>query len=52
MKTLLCLPDRGSLSQGHCLIVPTEHSSSLLTLDEDVHIEIRVFIYFFTLQRL
>ena len=41
-KTYLALPEKGSLTKGHCLIVPTEHLPSASSVDEDIWQEIRV----------
>ena len=35
--------DRGSLAEGHCLIVPSEHASSTRQVDESVWTELRNF---------
>eukprot|EP00051_Salpingoeca_urceolata_P018733 m.265895 g.265895 ORF g.265895 m.265895 type:complete len:811 (-) comp19267_c0_seq1:1484-3916(-) len=43
VKTYLALPDRGSLCDGHCLIVPVHHATSTRGVDEDVWDEIKMF---------
>jgi len=42
IKTYLSLPERGSLTKGHCLIVPMDHTTSTVSVDEDVWQEIRI----------
>ncbi|XP_078314355.1 CWF19-like protein 2 isoform X2 [Crassostrea virginica] len=42
-KVYLCLPNCKSLCEGHCLIVPIQHSVSGTVVDEDVWNEIQVF---------
>ncbi|KAK9802677.1 hypothetical protein WJX73_004828 [Symbiochloris irregularis] len=39
----LALPSRGSLAEGHCLIVPSEHVASARQVDEAVWAELRNF---------
>jgi len=43
VKTYLALPAMGSLTEGHCLIVPCTHVNSTLLADEDVWTEMRNF---------
>ncbi len=40
----LALPKRGSISPGHCLIVPMQHVTSLANADESIWEEILVII--------
>ncbi|KAG8452957.1 hypothetical protein GDO86_004675 [Hymenochirus boettgeri] len=42
-KVYLCLPNRVSLTEGHCLIVPLQHHTATTLLDEDIYNEIQVF---------
>lgn len=42
-RTYLSLPARGSLVEGHCFIVPSEHVASVAATDEDVATELRNF---------
>eukprot|EP00126_Sphaerothecum_destruens_P005103 Sdes_comp18563_c0_seq2m8662 len=39
----LCLPERRPLCDGHCMIVPIQHLSSCVVMDENVYEEIRNF---------
>lgn len=41
-RVYLALPVTTELTPGHCLIVPVEHCSSVLELDDDTWDEIRV----------
>ncbi len=41
-QTFLMIPSRRGLVDGHCLIVPMNHASSSLHLDEDVFQEMKV----------
>jgi len=50
-KTYLALPERGSLSKGHCIIAPMEHLPSTVSVDEDIWQEIRVDISFIRRRR-
>ncbi|XP_071847818.1 CWF19-like protein 2 isoform X2 [Apostichopus japonicus] len=43
IKVYLCLPRTKSLTAGHCLIVPMQHSSACTAVDEDVWNEIQIF---------
>ncbi|KAG1670253.1 CWF19-like protein 2 [Nymphon striatum] len=43
IRTYLCLPPRQSLTEGHCMIVPMQHSTCATQLDEDVWSEIQIF---------
>lgn len=42
-KIVLMLPDRGSLCEGHCLLVPTRHVSGMTALEEDEYDELEMF---------
>ncbi|XP_075214569.1 CWF19-like protein 2 [Lycorma delicatula] len=42
-KVYLCVPPYESLTEGHCLIVPSQHVSCTTQLDEDIWEEIMVF---------
>ena len=42
-KICLMLPERGSLCDGHCLLVPTRHVSGSRMLDEDEYDELKMF---------
>jgi diadenosine tetraphosphate (Ap4A) HIT family hydrolase len=42
-KICLLLPERGSLCDGHCLLVPTRHIAGSRMLDEDEYDELRMF---------
>eukprot|EP01107_Rhizomastix_libera_P005377 TRINITY_DN1876_c0_g1_i1.p1 TRINITY_DN1876_c0_g1~~TRINITY_DN1876_c0_g1_i1.p1 ORF type:complete len:865 (-),score=329.37 TRINITY_DN1876_c0_g1_i1:50-2263(-) len=42
-KTYLALPSKGSLSEGHTIIVPIEHTSQTRALDEEVQAELSKF---------
>lgn len=37
------LPERGTLCDGHCLLVPTRHLSAIRSLDEDEYDELAMF---------
>lgn len=39
----LCVPSHQSLTDGHCLLVPVEHVTSSLQLDENVWNELKIF---------
>jgi hypothetical protein len=39
---MLMIPDRGSLCEGHCLLVPVRHVSAVTELDEDEYDELKV----------
>ena len=41
-QVYMCLPNHRSLTEGHCLIIPMQHSSQGTMLDEDVWDEIQV----------
>ena len=41
-KVYLAVPLHQSLTRGHCLIIPMEHVTSSLMVDEDVWSEIQV----------
>lgn len=41
-KAFLSLPKKGSLTEGHCLIVPIPHSAACTMVDEEVWDEINV----------
>jgi len=41
-QAYLCLPPYQSLTEGHCLIVPTSHVTCGTMLDEDVWEEMQV----------
>ena len=41
-QAYLCLPGSQSLADGHCLIIPMQHTQSATSLDEDVWAEIQV----------
>ncbi|XP_064433584.1 CWF19-like protein 2 isoform X2 [Mirounga angustirostris] len=43
VKVYLCLPNFRSLTEGHCLIVPSQHHRAATLLDEDVWEEIQMF---------
>ena len=43
MGVYLCVPSHASLTEGHCLLVPTEHTSCALVVDENVWSEVRIF---------
>lgn len=43
MSVYLCVPSHESLTEGHCLLVPTEHTSCALVVDENVWSEVRIF---------
>ncbi len=43
INVYLAVPAVQSLTNGHCLLIPMEHHSSLLLLDENVWDEIKVF---------
>ncbi len=43
ISVYLAVPAVQSLTNGHCLLIPMEHHSSLLLLDENVWEEIKVF---------
>ncbi|EDO47106.1 predicted protein [Nematostella vectensis] len=43
IQTYLALPLHQSLTDGHCLIVPMQHSLATTLIDEDVHDEIKIF---------
>ena len=39
----LVLPDRGSLTEGHCLLIPMRHVVATTALDEDEYDELSMF---------
>eukprot|EP00727_Mastigamoeba_balamuthi_P005807 m51a1_g1846 hypothetical protein (790) ;mRNA; f:583903-586342 len=39
----LSLPQRGSLVEGHCVLVPTQHTTAMRAADEDVVREVEAF---------
>lgn len=41
-RTYLALPQKGVITEGHCLIIPTSHVISTLEAEEEALIEIRV----------
>jgi diadenosine tetraphosphate (Ap4A) HIT family hydrolase len=41
-RTYLALPQRGPMTEDHCLVLPIDHVLSTLQTDEDVWEEIRV----------
>ncbi|XP_072040204.1 CWF19-like protein 2 isoform X2 [Amphiura filiformis] len=43
MKVYLCLPATKPLTDGHCLIIPMQHSIASTGLDEDVWNEVQIF---------
>ena len=43
INVYLAVPATQSLTEGHCLLVPLEHHTSMILLDENVWDEIRVF---------
>ena len=43
MNTYLCVPWHTSLTEGHCYIVPMEHVTCSLYLDENVWSEVEIF---------
>ena len=43
MNTYLCAPWHTSLTEGHCYIVPMEHTTCSLFLDENVWSEVEIF---------
>lgn len=43
LNTYLAVPAHHSLVEGHCLIVPMEHASNCLLLDENIWSEILIF---------
>lgn len=43
VKVYLSLPVRGSICEGHCILVPVRHSTSLTAIDEDVYDELLMF---------
>jgi diadenosine tetraphosphate (Ap4A) HIT family hydrolase len=55
-RTYLSLPAKGSLVDGHCLLIPSEHAASVAAADEDVATELRNFqkclIHMFAAQNL
>ncbi|PRP77455.1 hypothetical protein PROFUN_14343 [Planoprotostelium fungivorum] len=46
--TYLALPKRGTLTPGHCLIVPMDHVVSINTLDEEVWNEMTLWFKYLT----
>ncbi|XP_022098963.1 CWF19-like protein 2 [Acanthaster planci] len=43
IKVYLCLPASQSLTDGHCLIVPMQHTVASTALDEDVWNEVQIY---------
>ncbi|XP_070554137.1 CWF19-like protein 2 isoform X2 [Ptychodera flava] len=43
LKVYLCLPSKQSLTEGHCFIIPMQHSTSATLIDEDVWSEVKIF---------
>ncbi|XP_038055483.1 CWF19-like protein 2 [Patiria miniata] len=43
IKVYLCLPAAQSLTEGHCLIVPMQHTVASTVLDEDVWNEVQIY---------
>ena len=39
----LCVPAHESLTEGHCMLVPTEHTACSIVMDENVWSEVRIF---------
>lgn len=43
MQVYMALPARGSLTDGHALLIPTRHATACTELDEDVWDEMDIF---------
>lgn len=43
----LCLPNRGCMMLGHCMIVPRDHYASMLQADDNTWTEVMVCSFLF-----